>query len=81
MTNGQVLDKAVRAWVTEVLPGDAAAAERAAYVARSAYEHGASVGAACDEARSFVGSWVRHPSYAGPHARGGNHDATLPLAS
>lgn len=82
MRNGKVLDSAVRAWTTEVLPGELDAAERAVFIARSAYEGGATVSEACDEARSFVSSWVRHPSHGGLSTRRRGHDgATLPLAS
>lgn len=83
MTNGTVLGDAVRAWVAEELPGEPDAAERAAFVAWSAYEHGATVREACHEARSFVGSWVRHPAHAGQrYSRPRGQEGTiLPLAS
>jgi hypothetical protein len=74
MTNDVLLAAAVRAWVDRELPGDAGAADRAAHIARQAYAQGASVREACEQARAFVGSWVRHPSHAAL-------DVPLPRAS
>lgn len=64
MGNGQILAEVVRAWVDAELPGEPVAASRAAWVAEAAYHGGATISDACAEARSFVGSWVRHPSHA-----------------
>ncbi|GEM_PF-1218644 len=63
MTNDLVLAEVVRSWVGAALPGDADAAELAAYVAGDAYVRGASVGEACRRAEEFVRSWARHPSH------------------
>ena len=65
LTNEQVLSEAVRSWVEVVLPGDAAAVDCAAGVARAAYREGATVSDACERARSLVESWTRHPAYRG----------------
>lgn len=81
MTNGKRLGDAVRLWVTEELPDEPTVAERAAFVARSAYERGASISEACEEARSFVSSWVRHPAHVGQFTRPRGHEGVLPLAS
>lgn len=61
--HGAVLEGAVRDWVERELPGEPGLAARAAVVAASAYEHGATVGEACREAHSLVRSWCRHPAH------------------
>ncbi len=53
----------VRARSQLTLPGDLAAAERAAAVAVRLYAGGASVSEACREGHRFVESWARHPSH------------------
>lgn len=57
-----VLDRAVRDWVEQVLPGEPGAANAAAAVALRAFVGGASVSESCIEARHLVGSWCQHPS-------------------
>jgi hypothetical protein len=63
VTNDRLLAEAVRALVSEELPGDRAAADRAAFRALEAYRGGATVAEACHDAWTFVGSWVRHPAH------------------
>lgn len=58
-----LLEGAVRSWVEHEVPGEADLAMRAAIVAASAYEHGATVSEACTEAHSLVRSWCRHPAH------------------
>lgn len=53
---------AVRSWVEFVLPGDAFAADAAAGIALEELHKSQSAAAAFDQARQFVGSWMRHPS-------------------
>ena len=76
MTGEDVLSQVIVAWVSENFPEQPGAAERAAAVARASFRDGATVGEACRDARSFVGSWVRHPS----HGMGRN-DGLVALAS
>jgi len=57
-----VMADMVRHWVGHVLPGQPGAADRAVAIALRCYEGGASVAEACEEARRFIGSWMRHPS-------------------
>lgn len=61
--NNLLLEEVVREWAAKALPDEPGVATRAALLARSAYEHGATVTEACEEARAFVGSWARHPSH------------------
>lgn len=61
-----VMADMVRRWVGDVLPGQPAAADRAVAIALRCYEGGSSVGEACEEARRFIGSWMRHPSHQMP---------------
>jgi hypothetical protein len=63
MENGDVLAEVVRAWVGLELPGDRGAADRAAHIAESSFNSGATIDEACSDAASFIGSWVRHPSH------------------
>ena len=63
MGSGRVLADAVRSWVGAQLPGELVVADSAARVAEAAYDDGATIRDACDEAACFVGSWLRHPSH------------------
>lgn len=76
MAQDEVLGNVIREWVQRWLPEEPVAAERAAAVAAEAYRGGASVHEACEEARAFLGSWVRHPSHAGA-----GDDSLIELAS
>ncbi|HZU73210.1 MAG TPA: hypothetical protein VE990_10625 [Acidimicrobiales bacterium] len=69
-TNEELLAAMIRDWVHRtVFPDDPRLADRAATVALRSYAQGAPVSVACEQARSFVGSWMRHPSnYRRPHA-------------
>jgi formylglycine-generating enzyme required for sulfatase activity len=49
-------------WTRQHCPDDPRVAEKAVTVALSSYVGGASVAEACEQARSFVVSWVRHPA-------------------
>jgi hypothetical protein len=69
-----VLAEMIRSWVTEQLPGEPAAADRAAFVAVAAHRHGEDLSDACQEARRFVKSWADHPSHQRNHNR-------VPIAS
>jgi len=60
-----VLGETVRQWAAENFQDDPEVAELAASIAELAYGKGASVAEACMEARSFLGSWMRHPSHWG----------------
>ena len=62
LTNERLLDEVVQKWADLMLPGEARAADIAAQIARERYSHGASVTEACRQARTFLGSWSRHPS-------------------
>jgi hypothetical protein len=75
MRNDAALCEVVREWVAQELPGDRAAAERAARIAQESYVSGESLDEVCERVRSFVGSWSRHPS----HWKG-VRDVQLPLA-
>jgi hypothetical protein len=70
VTSEQTLAEAVRAWVNEKRRGDPAAAERAAAVAQTFYQEGASVGEACERAQAFIRSYARHPSQQSDHRDG-----------
>lgn len=55
------LAEAVRSWIKAEVADDAGGTERAVAMALTAYEDGASAQEAFREARSFMGSWLRHP--------------------
>lgn len=52
----------VRRWAVSRPKASRLMADRAANLAVRAYEDGASVAEACELARSYVGSWLRHPA-------------------
>ena len=62
MTNRTALGDAVRAWAEEQLPGRAGVADRAVWVALSAYEAGASVSEASRRARRYIDCFLGHPA-------------------
>lgn len=57
------VEKAMRAWVERELPAESGLAERAARVAATAYDEGATADEAYRRARSYVRSWCSHPSH------------------
>ena len=61
--NESDLAERVRAWANQEFPGELSMAERAAVIAKAAYTGGASVSESFWKARSFVGSWTRHPAH------------------
>ena len=61
--HAELLERAVRDWVEQELPGETGLAGRAGLVAGDAYARGATVGEACREAHALVRSWCRHPSH------------------
>lgn len=63
MTSENTLAEVVRTWAKEMLPGQPAAADAAAAVARQAFVEGASVSDACQAARTFLQSWSSHPAH------------------
>lgn len=63
MTNETVLSEVVWAWAADLLPGQQAAADGAAAMARQALADGATVAEACHTARAFVRSWSSHPAH------------------
>ena len=77
MTGDVMIADVVRQWVAQLLPERPDVADAAASVAARAYEGGASVSEACQEAQRFVGSWTRHPS----HRQPGGPGLSLGLAS
>jgi len=54
----------VRSWAVSRLKASRLMADRAANLAVRAYEDGASVAEACELARRYVESWLRHPASA-----------------
>lgn len=62
MTNGAVLGEVVRQWAEHEFPGEDGGAKLAADVARAAYEQGATVSSACEQARAVLSSLANHPS-------------------
>ena len=62
MTIERMLEEVVEEWAVLMAPGETRAAEIARRIAREHYSQGASVMEACQQARTFLGSWARHPS-------------------
>ena len=57
-----IIADTVRKWVGSVAPGVPRLADQAAVVAVRAYEAGASVAEACEEARRYTESRLQHPA-------------------
>jgi len=63
VTDETLLAELMRVWADKELPDEPFVAERAAAVARTSYSRGESLSEACRQARCYVKSWTRHPSY------------------
>ncbi len=70
------LAETVRDWARVNYPGEPSVASGAVAVALDSYAGGASIAEACEEARTYVASWMDHPAHSG--YRSGSH---LPMAS